>query len=107
MIELSPDPAAPSAAAYPTTLPAAAALFGTPEATRYVHLLEQLQAAAWQDDDAAGAEAAEAEAAGGGARGGTDTGAAPGLPSLLQLTSILAGEAQSWGGRLLAEALAR
>lgn len=43
MVELRPDPAAPAAAAYPNTLPAAAALFGTAEAVRYSHLLEQLQ----------------------------------------------------------------
>lgn len=41
--DLHPDPAAPAAAAYPSTLPAAAALFGTPEASRYSHFLEQLQ----------------------------------------------------------------
>ncbi|EFN51132.1 hypothetical protein CHLNCDRAFT_141330 [Chlorella variabilis] len=78
VVELHPDPAAPAAAAYPNTLPAAAALFGTKEAVRYGHLLEQLQSAAWQDDEAAAA-------------GGDGAAAAAGLPSLLQLTAILAG----------------
>lgn len=128
--DLLPDPAGPAAAAYPNTLPAAAALFGTAEAVRYGHFLEQLQvcvracvscraqqtterstaspaaccrrvsltratayptvqAAAWQEDEsagaAAGAAADELEGAGG-------AGAPPGgLPSLLQLSGILAG----------------
>lgn len=43
VVDLHPDPSAPAAAAYPSTLPAAAALFGTPEASRYAHFLEQLQ----------------------------------------------------------------
>jgi hypothetical protein len=47
VMELVADPAAPAAAAYPNTLPAAAALFGTAEAVRYSHLLEQLQVGAW------------------------------------------------------------
>lgn len=47
VVELTPDPAAPAAAAYPNTLPAAAALFGTAEALRYSHLLEQLQVRRW------------------------------------------------------------
>ena len=93
VVELLPDPAAPAAAAYPNTLPAAAALFGTAVATRYGPFLEQLQSAAWQEDDAAAAGGAgSSEAAAAAAAGGQDPAAASGsLPSLLQLTSILAG----------------
>lgn len=91
-MDLQPDPAAPGAAAYPNTLPAASALFGTAEAARYSHFLEQLQAAAWQEDDAAAAGAAAAADAAAGDTGAQDPGApAGGLPSLLQLTALLAG----------------
>jgi hypothetical protein len=91
-VELLPDPAAPAAAAYPNTLPVAAALFGTAEATRYGHFLEQLQSAAWQDDDAAAAGGAGSSEAAAAAVGAQDPAAAAGgLASLLQLTSILAG----------------
>ncbi|KAL4439824.1 hypothetical protein ABPG75_002825 [Micractinium tetrahymenae] len=99
VVELRPDPAAPAAAAYPTTLPAAAALFGTAEAVRYSHLLEQLQSAAWQDDDAAVAAgpagSADADAA---AAAAPDAGSGVGgPPSLLQLTSILTGTGDAAG----------
>ena len=148
--DLQPDPSAPAAAAYPSTLPAAAALFGTPEATRYAHFLEQLQvrvvpypaarfimrlgrgryapstpagvllgiqlqsplsgmppqlmiavpipcsrpqAAAWQDDDAAAGTGSAGAAAAGGETAVEDPAAElGGLPSLLQLTGLLAGE---------------
>lgn len=91
--ELHPDPAGPTAAAYPNTLPAAAALFGTAEAVRYGHLLEQLQSAAWQEDNAAAAGGgADSAADGSGPGGSQDPTASPsGPPSLLQLTSILTG----------------
>ncbi|KAL4423628.1 hypothetical protein ABPG77_009215 [Micractinium sp. CCAP 211/92] len=93
VVELTPDPAAPAAAAYPNTLPAAAALFGTAEALRYSHLLEQLQSAAWQVDHAAAASGAVGSGAGDAAAAAAQEGgaAAGGPPSLLQLTSILIG----------------
>lgn len=142
--DLHPDPSAPTAAAYPSTLPAAAALFGTPEAARYSHFLEQLQvgcsatyqpdlqkwvagglhlsvfcpvpvlrwplaafihppafvfpklpqAAAWQDEEAAqGGAGGTGASAGGEAAAAAEDPAAElgGLPSLLQLTGLLAG----------------
>lgn len=98
--ELQPDPAAPAAAAYPNTLPAAAALFGTEEAARYSRFLEQLQKAAWQDDDAAGAGAGAgaSDEDGSAAASVVDAADVGGLPSLLQLTGLLAGCADGGAG---------
>jgi hypothetical protein len=101
VVELEPDPAAPVAAAYPNTLPAAAALFGTAEAVRYGHFLEQLQRAAWQDDDSAAVGAATDDLDPVVAATGD---AAAGLPSLLQLTSLLASDSGGAAGGAAAPA---
>ena len=65
----APRPRRPTtapAAAYPMTLPAAGALAGTPETSRYRRFLEQLQSALWRQGPP-GDAAAEAAAAAGGA----------------------------------------
>ena len=98
-MDLEPDPWQPAGAAYPVTLPPAAALFDTPEARRYRRFLEQLQ-------QAQHAQQAQQGGGSGGGEGGGDAGgdrspaALPGgLPTLLQLTDLLGGEGCGGWGR--------